>query len=295
MSLETMRTRLEYLGGIDQHDRNVHGRKYTLEKAIKSGYFHNEKILLADEDKNFTIEKMCIIVPISLNTDDDTKEITMPEEVLEEGMCFKWERTDSVWMVLKRKIEAEGIFTAIIRRCKVCIDGYWCCLLNNDPSSDISVKGGIVFGDMNGKLNIMIQKTEETMEKFSRNNIITIEGHRWRVGGTAKLNQQNIIQVELEEYFDKNYESEVEDENDIIEDEINGPNKVQPYDEDVVYSVSNYSNGVFKIDNKNAEITSQNGNRCIIDVLSTKKGSFKLTFEVNGAVVLEKNIEIASL
>lgn len=286
---ERMERRLKFYSGeqaINNHNREVWGRKMTLKKAIESGAYHTEQILLLDEETNeFTEPIQCLIVPETLSTNLDVKRITLPEEdVLQEGDTFLWERTNTVWMVTNRELSAEGVFTAIIRKCVLQIDKWWVWINNPVQGSDISEEHSKILGDMNGKIDFFVKKSEESLDFFSRYNIINVGGHRWRIGGTDKLTQPNIIEVVAEEYFDINFEQEEPPNEE--ESVILGDKEVYPFDTDIEYEVQGLSGGTFKIsDTTKAKITSSSDNKCTIDVLSKKSGEFELIYETNNSTV----------
>jgi hypothetical protein len=86
--------------------------------------------------------------------------------------------------------------------------------------------------------------------------------------------------LEVQEYFDSLTEDLVEVQLIDSNNEISGPQKVYPY-ENYHYTVDD-TDGQFSIDdNSKARIINQNNGECEIEIISSKKGYFNLTYTIN--------------
>ena len=294
-SLDQMKKRMNFDGGMTSDGRIVRGKYLSFKSALGNSY-QAEWIIFNDR------RYRCLINPDKQTEEYDQKEISIDFEAgLKCGDTFYWERTDTHWIVYLQALEEEAYFRARIRQCNYKINDWWVYLRGPMETSLIwNQKHEIEFNDMNYTLLMYVPKTEESLEYFSRFQIIKFDGHNWRVAATDKYSQDGIIEVYLEEYFD----NEMEDQMiipEIIEPDtssayIDGPSAVNAYDEKLSYSIENCSSlGKFIVNSKKVEIIEQTDTSLILDIKTGKSGEFTIQYAADDKIVAELLVTIKSL
>ena len=136
----------------------------------------------------------------------------------------------------------------------------------------------------------------------SRHNVIKFDGHNWRVAATDKYSQEGVIEVYLEEFFDndmldKMIPPEIEKhEPDEVLPYIDGPQLVNVYDTDLIYSVVNYESAVeFVVNSNKVKIVESNKDSLTIDVLTGKYAKFDILYQREGEDDIVLNVTIESV
>ena len=293
--LDLMRKRMYFDGGETADGRNVRGKYLSFKSALENSY-QGEWIIFNDR------RYRCLINPSKLTEEYDQKEISIDFEVgLQNGDVFYWERTNSYWIVYLQKIEEEAYFRAQIRRCDYQINNWWVYLRGPVETAMIwSQKHQIEINEMNFSILLYVAKTEETIEFFSRFQIVKFDGHNWRVAATDKYSQNGLIEVYLEEYFDNTMEDNMIIPEIIEPDKtkpyISGPTVVKPYDINVTYKIMNYSlRGGFVVNSNKVKIISQTEDTLILEITTGKSGTFILEYYTNGKKITDLTVTIDSL
>lgn len=293
--LDLMRKRMNFDGGESSDGRNVLGKYRSFLSSLDNSY-QGEWIIFKDR------RYRCLINPDKMTNEYDQKEISIDFNAgFKNGDTFYWERTDSHWIVYQQRLEEEAYFRAQIRRCNYKINDWWVYLRGPVETALVwNQKHQIEINEMNHTVLVYVAKTEETLEYFSRFQIIKFDGHNWRVAATDKYSQDGIIEVYLEEYFD----NEMEEERvipEIVEPDkkkpyIDGPQVVNPYDTNVTYQIANYVlRGGFIFNSNKVKVIRQTETTLVLDIVTGKSGTFDLEYYRNGELVTSLTVTINSL
>lgn len=302
LSLETMKKRLEYLGG-DIDGRNVKGKLKSMLSALSDSY-QAEWVTLNEYDEETKARWRCLINPDKLKEDYDQKEISIQfESGLKEGDVFLWDRTNTHWLVYLQEYSEEAYFRANIRRCDYQIDigenKYWVYMRGpTETTTQWNSKHNISINSLNYSMVMYVPKNEETLSFFERHKIIKVDGHNWEVNAVDRYSQKGVIEVSLSEYFDNTMEDNMVTPPEVIIPEegvpyIEGPQVVYAFDENVLYEIKNASQGSFVVNSSKVKITNTTETSCEISILTGKSHSFNLIYQRDGEedIVLEITVE----
>lgn len=331
MSLNNMKTRLNYMGGSNQQDRMNKDKLRSLRKALLYSYQAATAIL--SDGREFR----CLINPNKLSLDLDNKILSIPfqdiclndlnwentttegyqETNIKEGDVIEWKENGSHWLVYLQRLEETAYFRADLRRCRyeVTLENgskYWVYIRGPVEQSMVwSQGGGNYYNRLNYTLVMYITQNEETLDYFHRFTKININGQPWEVQAVDNLSTPGILEIGLKETFKNTPEDDIEkavkDSIDIIKvDEkeevyIHGLSKVYPYDVRQ-YEIVNYNGepGVWKILNESRKNLVKMQNISSIDVtlniITGRAGTFILAYvDKNNVPIATLDIEIGSL
>ena len=318
--LDLMKVRAGYKGYDSADDRNVKGKYKSFESALQNSY-QAEWITL---DKGTENERRwrCLINPSRLTEQFDKKVISIDfDSGVKEGTVFYWDRTDRYWMINLQQHTEEAYFRGIITRAEyqIDVDGtkYWAILRGPiETTTEWKGKHNIYWNNLNYSLVLQVAKNSQTVHYFNRHKVIKVqmqfpdvetgeiieEFHNWKVVATDKYSSDFLIDIYLDEWNDNAMEDASREGGNPSPDEepeqgtpqIEGPGVVYGYDTNIPFSIVNMSDGVWSVDNsKVAKITSIEGDTCLIEVLTGKKGEFNLTYQ-NDTSSIVKQVEIKS-
>ena len=300
--LDMMKTRIGFLGeGADE--RLVEGKLRSMHAALENSY--QAEWVIFNKGTSHKRKFKALINPDKLKDDYDKKIISIDFEAgAKIGDVFYWERTNTYWMITLQHYEEEAYFRGSIQRCDYQLDinghKYWIYLRGPvETTTQWRQKHKIEMNDLNYSLLMYIIKNEETLEFFSRHQIVSFNGHRWKVAATDKYSSNGYIQVYLDEYFDNEFEETSEIEEEVIIDNgvpyIDGPQNVTALDCSIVYQIKNISNGEFVVNSDKVKIVKTDMNTCVIDITSGKSGSFDIIYKVDGILQAAMKVKISSL
>ena len=300
--LDMMKTRIGFLGeGADE--RLVEGKLRSMHAALENSY--QAEWVIFNKGTSHKRKFKALINPDKLKDDYDKKIISIDFEAgAKIGDVFYWERTNTYWMITLQHYEEEAYFRGSIQRCDYQLDinghKYWIYLRGPvETTTQWRQKHKIEINDLNYSLLMYIVKNEETLEFFSRHQIVNFNGHRWKVTATDKYSSNGYIQVYLDEYFDNEFEETSEIEEEVIIDNgvpyIDGPQNVTALDCSIVYQIKNISNGEFVVNSDKVKIVKTDMNTCVIDITSGKSGSFDIIYKVDGILQAAMKVKISSL
>lgn len=298
--LDNMNTRLKYRGG-NAESRMQKDKLMGLKRALLYSY-QSETAILADGR-----EFRCLINPDNLKMDYDIKIISIPfsdiclnapkegstttagqQEInLKVGDTFTWKETNTDWLICMQHIEETAYFRAEIRKCTDVVDlngTLYKVYIKGPKETTIpwNQKAGIVWNDMNYKIEMYIHKDEYTSEYFSRFNTLKIDGDTYEVQTINKYNNDsNIMIITLKEYFNNTIleESLQKEQEDIpaLVYEIEGPMEVHPYDI-VEYKLNaTAENYKWMISNSKARILEAKGNAATVEIITGRSGEFEIS------------------
>ena len=300
--LDMMKTRIGFLGeGADE--RLVEGKLRSMHAALENSY--QAEWVIFNKGTSHKRKFKALINSDKLKDDYDKKIISIDFEAgAKIGDVFYWERTNTYWMITLQHYEEEAYFRGSIQRCDYQLDinghKYWIYLRGPvETTTQWRQKHKIEMNDLNYSLLMYIVKNEETLEFFSRHQIVSFDGHRWKIAATDKYSSNGYIQVYLDEYFDNEFEETSEIEEEVIIDNgvpyIDGPQNVTALDCSIVYQIKNISNGEFVVNSDKVKIVKTDMNTCVIDITSGKSGSFDIIYKVDGILQAAMKVKISSL
>lgn len=318
--LDAMKVRANYLGYDSADTRLVSGKLRSFHSALKNSYQAEWITLNKGTEKE--ARWRCLINPSRLTEQFDKKVLSIDyDSGIREGDVFYWDRTGRYWMVSLQQHTEEAYFRGSIARADYELDvngrKYHAFINMPDVSTtEWKVKHNIAWNNLNYKLAISVKKDSVTMEYFTRHRIIKIknsypevdaegnetgveieEEHRWKVVATDKFDQERIITVYLEEYYDNEMEDKMQQiEEDVVDEEtlepyIEGNNICYPYDTGLTYSIVNSSEGSFSVDSNKVKILSADDKTCKLEILGGKAFVFNLIYTVNETTI-KKEIHV---
>ena len=207
MSLQTMQSRIQYLGG-SQLDRIKKNKLYSLRKAMKNDY--NTRYIKVPDGSVWP----CLIRTLSggLKSDYDKELISVEfDSGLTPGDTFEVLDDHKHWMIYL-PIETEiAYLRSEIVQCDYTLTvndkEYW-IYLQGPTETDLRwfLKSNINANELNLSGTIYIKKDENTKEFFKRFTRIKIAGHVWEVQVTDSLTVPGILELEIQEYYDNTIE-----------------------------------------------------------------------------------------
>ena len=279
MSLQTLKTRIDYLGG-DRLGRIKQQKLNSFHAALKEDY--NSRSILTPLGENF----QALINDDNTKPDYDKRYVSVDHAAqLNPGDVFECIDDNTHWMVYLQDLVEIAYFKAEIIRCRyqVEIDGinYWVYFQGpTETAIRWNLKDNVNWNDLNFSGTIYIQRNEQTLAFFNRFTKLKIDGHTWQVKVADTLTVPGIIELEIQEYYDSITEDLIEVYQVDIQNEIVGPQQVYPY-ETYQYSIED-TTGEFSIDDDSkAELIDQENGQCKIEILSSKKGNFNLIYTTN--------------
>jgi len=313
---ELMLKRLNYEGYDAADGRNVTGKYKSFKAALKDSY-HAEWITL-NKGTDTEARWRCLINPSRLTENFDKKVLSIDfKSGVQEGTVFYWDRTKRFWIVNLQQHTEEAYFRGIINRCdyEIDVDGtkYWISLTGpNETDTVWNQKHGIAWNDLNYSMKGIITKNSQTVNYFSRHNVIKLkltypdvdtgetieEWHRWKVVATDKYSSDNVMEVYLDEWYDNEMEDEMREpelpEPDLTQPHIEGPRTVNVFDTDISFFIVGMTGGEFVVNSNKVKIKEMNESSCIIDILASKSMTFNLSYVVDGEVKLDLPIIVKS-
>ena len=358
MSLQTLKTRVNYMGG-DNLGRIKQQKLKSFKAALLNDY--NSRTIKTP----LGAETQVLINDDNTKSDYDKRYVSADfKDGLQPGDVFYCIDDDTYWMVYLPDLVEIAYFKSEIIRCRYQLE-------INDKQYHIyfqgptetttrwNLKNNINWNDLNFSGTIYIKKDENTLDYFNRFTKLKIEGHTWEVDVVDTITVPGIIELEISEYFDSPTDGLVEvkktdtsskdpiigkhnvDANSTVGYQINaalfndkdswkvlnndkvtikelqangltcvidippdagnefdisygdysfhvviaqpmknidGKTEVYPYG---IYTyTSSIKDGVYSIDNTKAKILDQKDGSCKVEIVSSKKGSFVLTYTV---------------
>lgn len=300
---DRMIKRLTYEGYDVADGRNVTGKYKSFKAALKNSY--QAEWITLNEGKENEARWRCLINPSRLTENFDKKVLSIDfESGVTEGTVFYWDRTKKHWIVNLQQHTEEAYFRGIITRCdyELDVDGtpYWISLTGPTETSTVwNEKHGMAWNDLNYKMKGMITKNSQTVNYFTRHEVIKLkltypdvetgetieEWHRWKVVATDKYSSDNVIEVYLDEWYNNEAEDaqqEVEiSEPDLMQPHIEGPRLVHVFDTNLFFSIVGIAGGEFVVNSNKVKIVSKDEKSCVIDILASKAMNFVLSYKID--------------
>lgn len=278
MSLQTLKTRVNYLGG-DNLNRIKYQKLRSFYAALRNDY--NSRTILTPLGEEF----QALINDDNTKSDYDKRYVSVDFAAeLNPGDVFECIDDNTHWMIYLQDLVEIAYLKAEIIRCRyqLTIDDtdYWIYFQGpTETTIRWNFKRDLNWNDLNLSGTVYIKKTEQTQDYFNRFTRLKIDGHTWQVKVVDTLTVPGIIELEVQEYFDSITEDLIEVSHIDIQNEIIGPQQVYPY-ESYIYNIDNIA-GEFSLDNDKAKIINQENGQCEIEIITGKKGKFNLIYTEN--------------
>ena len=224
-NLQNMRLRLENHGGEVQQDRMIKDKRRGLDKAVLYSY-QGADVRIINTDQSFK----ALINPNKNKPDYDDKILSIGfESGFIPGTIFEWEGTGTKWLIYLQDLTELAYFKGDIRKCSYEIA--W-----EDPDTrqthvtyaavrgpvetkiNFIQKNGISVDTPNHSLNIMLPKTEDTVQYFKRYSKFYLRGILdtdskicWRVEGFDSISSPGILEITAVEYYANEFEDDIEE------------------------------------------------------------------------------------
>ncbi len=291
-ALANQSTILTYDGGHFQQDRMIRDKRRSLDRALKYSYQAATIKKVDDSAVPWSFGKQqdvapqirALINPNKLKMDYDDKIVSVPFEWgFKSGDVFKWEGTNTYWLIYLQDLTELAYFRGDIRRCRYLLtfkgeDGNYKNLYAAtrgpvETKINFIQKGGISIDTPNHSLNILMPKTEETIAYFKRYSKFylgpsadnTPEAYKsatcWRVEATDWISTPGVLEITAVEYYANLSEDddeagyvgikiiEPEDPNESSPEsaKIVGETFIKPYGE-YTYTFNGFGGGLWEID-----------------------------------------------
>lgn len=247
-----MKRRINYYGGAAQQDRMIRDRLWTLMRATK----HSYQAARFNRYPEYEKEVVGVFNPVTVNQDYDTKMISTPfDSGYKVGDVFRWENTQTLWIIYNQNLTELAYFRGSTRRCNYMVR--WVNGERELCETPISVIGpsmpdhtrminGMMAGSFvvpSGNLICLVTDNQKNREYFHDDQTFIILGISYRVSNIDRLSMPGVIQIHATEYTTNMIEDDVEEDirnawniQPIIPEHqseygIEGPVSVKPYEE----------------------------------------------------------------
>lgn len=247
-----MKRRINYYGGAAQQDRMVRDRLWTLMRATK----HSYQAARFNRYPEYEKEVVGVFNPVTVNQDYDTKMISTPfDSGYKVGDVFRWENTQTLWIIYNQNLTELAYFRGSTRRCNYMVR--WVNGERELCETPISVIGpsmpdhtrminGMMAGSFivpSGNLICLVTDNQKNRGYFHDDQTFIILGISYRVTNIDRLSMPGVIQIHATEYTTNMIEDDVEEDirnawniQPIIPEHqseygIEGPVSVKPYEE----------------------------------------------------------------
>ena len=226
-NLELMRKRLQHHGGIKQEDRMIKDKWRAFHHALVFSYQGADVSLVQKYNsceilKNQNIYR-ALINPNKTKQDYDDKILSIDyNTAFGPGDVFKWEGTNSHWLIYLQALTEDAYFRGDIRRCKYIIKfknkngeikQTWAAIRGPVETQIESIQKNQVRVDRpNLSLNILMPLNEDTLYAFDRYSKFLFAGKAWRVQAPDTISIKNVLEINAEEYYIDRDEDDVDDE-----------------------------------------------------------------------------------
>ena len=206
MSMKTLASRLQYLGG-NQLDRINKQKLRTFQTALKNGY--NTRYIKVDHSV-----WPCFIGTLTGGLKESYNRELLSVEFdsgLKPGKTFEVLDDGSHWMVYLPIFAEKAYLHSEIIKCRYTLEiegqEYWTAV-TGPVETDLRwfLKNNININELNLSSRVLIENNESTKKFFKRFTKLKIDGHRWEVQVTDSLSTPGILQLEIQEYYDNSIE-----------------------------------------------------------------------------------------
>lgn len=281
-SLDNMKRRLEHYGGIKQIDRNIEGKRYSLESAIKSGDYDTIDFTI-DDDSNIY---QALVNENKLMQGYDDKEISCNKELAIGSVIHTNDLGDSYWMIYRKELAERAYFRGYMRKCKNDYIEFGSektravVIGPKNTEIDWEIKSNNRIDSPNLIITIWIPATEKNKKFFKRYAKFEYANLTWEIQSVNAIDYEGILICSAKENYEIIPEIKVENEDNIVDGvyiegaKIMKPLQIQTYK----ISSENFSGEWTIENNKPITILNKNEREITIKWTSTKSGEFTLSF-----------------
>lgn len=230
----------------------IRDRLWTLMRATK----HSYQAARFNRYPEYEKEVVGVFNPVTVNQDYDTKMISTPfDSGYKVGDVFRWENTQTLWIIYNQNLTELAYFRGSTRRCNYMVR--WVNGERELCETPISVIGpsmpdhtrminGMMAGSFivpSGNLICLVTDNQKNRGYFHDDQTFIILGISYRVTNIDRLSMPGVIQIHATEYTTNMIEDDVEEDirnawniQPIIPEHqseygIEGPVSVKPYEE----------------------------------------------------------------
>lgn len=277
-----MKRRLEHYGGIKQIDRNIEGKRYSLESAIKSGDYDTIDFTIDDDSDIY----QALVNENKLMQGYDDKEISCNKELAIGSVIHTNDLGDSYWMIYRKELAERAYFRGYMRKCKNDYIEFGSektravVMGPRNTEIDWEIKSNNRIDSPNLIITIWIPATEKNKEFFKRYAKFEYANLTWEIQSVNAIDYEGILICSARENYEIIPEIKVENEDNIVDGVyIEGAKIMKPL-QTQTYKISseNFSGEWTVEDNKPITILNKNEREITIKWTSTKSGEFTLSF-----------------
>lgn len=319
-------TILTYDGGHFQQDRMIRDKRRSLDKALKYSY---QAATIEKADDSLTQQKIrALINPNKLKMDYDDKILSVPFEWgFKSGDVFRWEGTNTYWLIYLQDLTELAYFRGDIRRCRYILkfqteDGiqevYAATRGPVETKINFIQKHQISVDTPNHSLHILMPQTAATIEYFKRYSkfyLSTSDDNQinnyqdkicYRVEATDWISTPGILEITAVEYYANEHEDDIEgglvgvhiqepnNPNDIsVEAKIIGETFIKPQSA-YTYKYNGLGGNAWNIDTKKYPVVFEPNPKDDREIVLKWTSSFSGQFEISIAGIT-KTIVVESL
>lgn len=226
-NLELMRKRLQHHGGIKQEDRMIKDKWRAFHHALVFSYQGADVSLVQKYNSCEILDNQniyrALINPNKTKQDYDDKILSIDyNTAFGPGDVFKWEGTNSHWLIYLQALTEDAYFRGDIRRCRYIIKfknkngeikQTWAAIRGPVETQIESIQKNQARVDRpNLSLNILMPLNEDTLYAFDRYSKFLFAGKAWRVQAPDAISIKNVLEINAEEYYIDRDEDDVDDE-----------------------------------------------------------------------------------
>ena len=277
-----MKRRLEHYGGIKQIDRNIEGKRYSLESAIKSGDYDTIDFTIDDDSDIY----QALVNENKLMQGYDDKEISCNKELAIGSVIHTNDLGDSYWMIYRKELAERAYFRGYMRKCKNDYIEFGSektravVIGPKNTEIDWEIKSNNRIDSPNLIITIWIPATEKNKEFFKRYAKFEYANLTWEIQSVNAIDYEGILMCSAKENYEIIPEIKVENEDNIVDGVyIEGAKIMKPL-QTQTYKISseNFSGEWTVEENKPITILNKNEREITIKWTSTKSGEFTLSF-----------------
>lgn len=251
ISLDNMKTRLQYAGGEKQQSRMIEDKLKSLKKALLYSYQAGTMVIdnPYEDIESETLEFRCLMNPDKITLNEDKKMLSVPFKdiclniprrgktseggiivPISCGDVFIWKDTGTRWIVTLQYLDELAYFRGDVRKCfpyPIVINDKEFWFANEGESESILEwlrKNKEEWNKLNYTRTLYIKRTKETFDYFKRFKIIQLpniygELEPWEVQAVSPNAVEDIIIVHVKEYFKNEFEDVSKEEQEKIQEE----------------------------------------------------------------------------
>ena len=324
MSLETMKSRLQYYGGKSQQDRMIKDKLKSMESAIGRSY--QSAIFKKYPDLNE--EYKGLFNPVTQTLTYDTKLISINyNSGYKIGDIFLWKDTGTYWICYSQDLTELAYFRGSCRRCnhkvrwvngdKEVLETYISVVGPTQPDFRTYEPGfSISVDSITADLVVLTSDNEQNKKYFNQYQRFVLNGFTYKIHQIDTLSLPGIIKMYCVQVESNLIEDDVEENlsnkwniQPIIPEHptsygIDGPTTIKPL---FPYSFESVYDGIwFILENKDIQsskfklpLKAANDewakHRIVLTWDSPKSGGFTLCYEMKNGTVFKKYVVVESL